>query len=103
MNWDCSNYEILVWPSLRVLKPGLIRLFFSSGIIFFSHKFLQHSFKPSRFLQNSDKQTVPIYVKANKFHMSKIVAMGDNVHSEITSRITTHACMLACTKRTSPY
>jgi len=44
-----------------------------------------------------------IYVKANKFHMSKIVVMGDNVHSEKTSRITTHACMLACTKRTSPY
>ena len=39
------------WLRSRALKLGFYPLLFSSETVFFSHKFLQHSSKPSKFLQ----------------------------------------------------
>ena len=47
--------------------------------MFFSHKFLQHSSKPSRFLQNSDKRTGP---KKDVARVFGIPADGKSIFSK---------------------
>ena len=63
--------KVLAAP--RVLKSDLIR-FFSSKIVFFSYKFLQHSSKPSKFLRaNGPSVTSSVSVLIKKQHVRLVV------------------------------
>jgi len=68
-------------PRSRALKPGLIRLFFLSGTVFSSHKFLQNSSKSSKFLYNHTSRTPP---------RSLIHKLSMYSHNKLYIRVVTH-------------
>ena len=63
INNDEHYYPMLIKRTTKaqIACPStrLDSLLFLSGTVFISHNFLQHSSKPSKFLQNSSKQTSP--------------------------------------------